>query len=104
MKTLLGLLLSGLICSNAFGAELGILRAIADDASVLTIDEGRYRPSATLKVNNLAQGLNELSSARVGQPVRFTLDKQGQLEEIWLYPLHADERKQLGINLGDERQ
>lgn len=104
MNKLLGLLFTSLICNSVFAAELGVLRAITDDKSLLTIDEGRYRPSTSLKINNLAEGSNEFSSARVGQPVRFTLNKHGELDEIWLYPLRADERKQLGINLGDEQQ
>jgi hypothetical protein len=98
------LLTLGTVMGISHAAELGILRAIAADASYLTIDEGRYRPSTQLRINNLGTGLNELHAAVPGQPVRFTLDPQGQINELWLYPPRADERQRMGINLGEGEQ
>ena len=85
-------------------AEQGVLRAISSDTKQITIDEGRYRTSAQLHINNLASGLNALSYARIGQPVRFTLTSRGEISELWLYPLRADERQSMGIKLGEEEQ
>ncbi len=97
-------LLFACLPAPALSAEQGVVRAIDTAAAVLTIDEGRFHSSPTLRINNLGKGLNELSYARVGQPVRYTLDSAGRISELWLYPLRADERQRQGIQLGDEEQ
>lgn len=93
-----------LATGSGYAAEQGVLRALSADASQLTIDEGNYRPGPAMRINNLGSGLNSLSYAVPGQPVRFTLDAQGQINELWLYPLRADERQRMGIKLGEEQQ
>ena len=92
------------ISTGAYAAEQGVVRNIASDYQQLTIDEIRYPLSPALRVNNLGEGLNEIAYTQVGQPVRFTRDETGRITELWLYPLHAAERKELGISLGDEQQ
>jgi hypothetical protein len=98
------LLILGITASITHAAEQGILRAISTDAAYITIDEGRYRAAPQLSINNLGTGLNELNYAVPGQPVRFTLDPQRRISELWLYPARADERQRLGINLGEDGQ
>lgn len=97
-------LLLALLAGNGVAAEPGVLRAITADGTQLTIDEGRYRVSPAIRLNNLGAGLNDIDDAVVGQPVRFTLDSQGHIDELWLYPSRADERQRLGIKLGGEGQ
>ncbi|MCW8917797.1 MAG: hypothetical protein OQL08_03160 [Gammaproteobacteria bacterium] len=97
-------LLLALLAGDGVAAELGVLRAITADGAQLTIDEGRYRASPAIRLNNLGAGLNNINDAVVGQPVRFTLDSQGRIDELWLYPSRADERQRLGIQLGAEGQ
>ena len=104
MKRLLTCLYLLLATGSSYAAEQGVLRALNADASQLTIDEGRYRPSPTMRINSLGNRLNSLSYAVPGQPVRFTLNAQGQINELWLYPLRADERQRMGIRLGEEQQ
>ena len=94
------LVLSG----TSHAAEQGVMRAISIDAKQITIDEGRYLVSPQLRINNLGSGLNSLNYAKIGQPVRFTLTSQGEISELWLYPLRADERQSMGIRLGEEQQ
>ena len=92
------------LAANSHAAEQGVLRAISSDAKQITIDEGRYLVSPQLRINNLGSGLNSLNYAKTGQPVRFTLTSQGEISELWLYPLRADERQSMGIRLGEEQQ
>lgn len=100
MIALLLVTLSGAV----HAAEQGVLRAISHDERQITIDEGRYRISADLHVNNLGSGLNSLNYAAIGQPVRFTLNSEGEISELWLYPTRADERQRMGIELEEEQQ
>ena len=102
--TLCLLLALSAITGSSYAAEQGVLRFINTDDSQLTIDEGRYRPSPAMRINNLGSGLNTLSDAVIGQPVRFTLNPNGQISELWLYPLRADERQRMGIQLGENQQ
>ena len=92
------------LCGAAISAEQGILRVVDADHGVLTIDELALHTSPQLRVNNLGTGLNELGYAIVGQPVRYTLDTQGRIDELWLYPLRADDRQRLGVHLEGEEQ
>ena len=93
-----------LLTAVAQAAEQGVIRGLDNGNQYLTIDEMRYSLSPALHINNLGEGLNSIEYAIIGQPVRFTLDNTGRIDELWLYPPHAAERDKLGIRLGDERQ
>lgn len=89
---------------NCLAADLGVVRGISPDATQLTIDEGRYTLSPALRINNIGGRLNRISAVVTGQPVRFTLDAAGRIDELWLYPKRADKRAELGITLEDGPQ
>ena len=101
--TIYGMVLM-LLTTAAQAAQLGVVRGLNSDKPQLTIDEMRYPLSPALRINNLGDGFNELKYVVIGQPVRFTLDSAGRINELWLYPPHAGKREELGIRLGDEQQ
>ena len=68
----------------------------------VTIDENQLKIPPGLEIHNLSDGGN--SGLAVGEHVRYTLDDNGQLRTLWIYPSDPRKRGELGYNPGQQRQ
>lgn len=96
-RTLRGLtLLCLLVGMSPLAAEpdlIGVLRGIELEQGFLRVDEQRYALASDVNVRNF-DGSDSLQALRKGQPLRYSLDANGQIRELWAYP--SDSRKQKG--------
>jgi len=82
----------------------GVIRGIDRNNNSLTIDEMTYSGLYTTLITGLGDGSSQLRQLQIGDPVRFELDINGKLRQLWVYPRNSEARAEHGYGSDENRE